>query len=390
MSVFGLPGGAMIGLAAGVLLIFNKDLLGASGIIASVCLSPQRTLEDPKQHWRFVFVAAFLLLDTCLLARFYDYEFDHGLTSWAYAVGGFLTGLGTKLGGGCTSGHGICGLARLSKHSFVAVMTFMTWAVFTATICYGVPAFSVIRNVLVTDDPWDDHERWMYVSYVITGLFTLFALYVVVFWTSKSRLGMKKLIPGAMSGLLFCGGLYISRMVYKTRVISFLDVTGFVDGSWDPTLVYVMGVGLIFSFISYQWVNGYEAFTLTSKAAKPPVQCDTCGVANPQCGSTKKIDTQFLIGAALFGIGWGIAGICPGPAIFLAGAGQAAVIVIWWPAFFLGYYIGIQIVNYRAEAAERIVTLGDVMKEDSARQEETDSETHSGPAVVDVAAEDRV
>jgi uncharacterized protein len=201
MSTLGIPGGAMIGLAASILLIFNGDILGASGIASTAFVSPLTTFQDPQQHWKYVFLAAFLLLDTFVLERFHDRDFDNSkpLSNVAYGVAGLFVGLGTKLGNGCTSGHGICGLARLSKRSFVAVCTFMSWAMLTATVCYGIPAFQGLTDIFLVDGPWRD--IWMPVSYALTGSLTLMALYAVIFHTSQSDFGMKKLIPAALAGL---------------------------------------------------------------------------------------------------------------------------------------------------------------------------------------------
>jgi uncharacterized protein len=381
MSLFGLPGGAMIGLAAGVLLIFNGDILGASGIVSSVFLSPKQTIADSRQHWKFVFLAAFLLLDTFVLSHYYDREYDNGrpLSNLAYGAGGLLVGLGTKLGNGCTSGHGICGLARLSKRSFVAVLTFMTWAVFTATISYGIPSFSALRDVLTTEEPWNDYNTWMYVSYTITGIVTAVAACVVMMYSRQSALSMKKLVPGVLGGLLFCAGLFVSRMIYKARVLSFLDVSGFADASWDPTLIYVMSGGLLVSFLSYQWVEGHATFHLAHTTLKHPIHCESCEFSVPH---NQQIDTQLVAGAALFGVGWGIGGVCPGPAIFLAGAGSAPIIAIWWPFFLLGSYVGMQIKSCLSPAASQDPSTDVHSTTDVHRHEGSESEVE--PASVQV------
>jgi uncharacterized protein len=135
----------------------------------------------------------------------------------------------------------------------------------------------------------------------------------------------------------------VSRMVYKARVIGFVDLSGLSDGSWDPTLMYVMCGGLVVSFLSYQWVEGHNAIPLTHHPLKHPMNCQSCEFSVPHNAA---IDAQLISGGILFGIGWGIGGICPGPAIYLAGAGVAPVIAIWWPCFFLGSFISMKVKEY--------------------------------------------
>jgi len=149
MSLFtpvtGLIGGSLIGLSAATLLLFNGDILGASGLMSSFVVNPKKTLIDPSQQWKLAFLAAF-----CLMTRVYVTMIDSnaltderlGYTSglpivspMGFILGGFCVGFGTRLGNGCTTGHGICGMARLSKRSLVGVLTFMATGVLSATSC---------------------------------------------------------------------------------------------------------------------------------------------------------------------------------------------------------------------------------------------------------------
>jgi uncharacterized membrane protein YedE/YeeE len=107
-------------------------------------------------------------------------------------------------------------------------------------------------------------------------------------------------------GLLFGLGLTISGMIDPAKIIAFLDVTG----DWDPSLLVVMGSALAVSFIGYRIVLARE---------KPAFETSF------QLPSKTVIDRPLLIGSALFGAGWGLAGLCPGPAISAAALGQPAV-----------------------------------------------------------------
>lgn len=118
-------GGALIGLAAAALLLATGKTAGVSGVIEGVLLR-----ERGEAGWKLTFVLG-LVTGGVLLSLFRPSSFTtlpHPSIIWAIA-GGLLVGFGTRLSGGCTSGHGICGLGRLSKRSFVAVMVFMGVAI---------------------------------------------------------------------------------------------------------------------------------------------------------------------------------------------------------------------------------------------------------------------
>lgn len=115
-----LAGGALIGLAAVLLVLFNGRIAGISGIIAA--LLPPR--PQPRA-WRLAFVGG-LLAAPWLYQLFFPLPAASSPSAWPVLVpAGLLVGFGTRLGSGCTSGHGVCGLSRLSMRSLVATLVFM-------------------------------------------------------------------------------------------------------------------------------------------------------------------------------------------------------------------------------------------------------------------------
>jgi len=104
-------------------------------------------------------------------------------------------------------------------------------------------------------------------------------------------------------GLLFGLGLIISGMTDPSKVIGFLDLAG----AWDPSLAFVMGGAILV---------GAGAFTLAKKRQRSLLG------APMQLSSATKLDSRLLSGSLVFGIGWGISGFCPGPAVVSAAAGQ--------------------------------------------------------------------
>ena len=118
-----LAGGALIGLASVWLLAATGRIAGISGILHGLFDRGSATPPGDRT-WRIAFIAG--LLAAGFLWVFFTAPTPprEGFLGWA-AFGGFLVGFGTRIGGGCTSGHGVCGLGRLSLRSLVAVVVFM-------------------------------------------------------------------------------------------------------------------------------------------------------------------------------------------------------------------------------------------------------------------------
>lgn len=121
---------------------------------------------------------------------------------------------------------------------------------------------------------------------------------------------MRAIVPASISGVLFGAGLALSDMVNPARVIGFLDVAG----AWDPTLAFVMGGAVLASAIGYAFSRRLRA-PLFGKAFFIP--------------ENRRLDSQLIGGAVLFGIGWGLVGFCPGPAI------AGLIYGLWQPWLFV-------------------------------------------------------
>ncbi|GAB2881074.1 YeeE/YedE thiosulfate transporter family protein [Microbulbifer echini] len=119
---------------------------------------------------------------------------------------------------------------------------------------------------------------------------------------------MKTTVTALLAGLIFGLGLLLSGMANPEKVLGFLDITG----AWDPSLALVMAGAIAVSLPAFQWLKGRGESLL-----KVPLQLPT----------NTHIDRRLVIGGLLFGIGWGLAGFCPGPAIVASGAGQEKALV---------------------------------------------------------------
>mmetsp|Transcript_24172 Transcript_24172/g.42479 ORF Transcript_24172/g.42479 Transcript_24172/m.42479 type:complete len:353 (-) Transcript_24172:124-1182(-) len=339
--VTGTLGGSLIGLSSASLLLFNGDILGASGLMSSVFATPKKALTDPTYLWKFALLATFMV--TSALMPQFSSDSRSGSdpsvpipSAFAYTVAGFLVGFGTRMGNGCTSGHGVCGLGRLSPRSFVAVLTFMATGVATAILTAPTSSLANYTTILRTNEPMAMNAI---LGYVATLLMVVALLTVVVNSHGKFSVDDKKTVFGAvLAGALFAAGLAISGMVLPSKLFTFLDFASIADGSWDPTLMTVLGSAIPVSFLAYQWVPNFGVISGSSKMAlSQPINSPAFHVP-----TNRQIDFNLLMGEAIFGIGWGLGLLCPGPALYHVAIGDPMVIFLWLPAFVAGSSLALE------------------------------------------------
>jgi len=388
----GIGGGIIIGLSAAILLLVSGNIFAASCISSSTILAPYKALTDPSTAWKLLFLSSFLIISNTVLGPHFSYDERSVedpripiVSMYGYLLSGFFTGFGTRLGNGCTSGHGICGMARLSKRSIVAVVIFMGTAWGTVTLTAPGVSFDSNTAFLRTEKvPKIFYNRWLgFGVSIFFVVLTLCALYNL--WrTKKQNLheGIKlprhqggettsqvdkvqsfednnqmtlpqqqeaedddvhtvtndsihKLIPAGIAGSIFAVSLAVSQMVLQSKVFGFLNLYLFADeGGFDPTLLTVMVGGYIISFISYQFVKPFGFFPNNPYARESPIMASKFDIP-----TSKVIDAHLIGGAFFFGVGLGISGLCPGPAIFLAACGSEPILYYWWPTFIFGSFL---------------------------------------------------
>lgn len=138
----------------------------------------------------------------------------------------------------------------------------------------------------------------------------------------EKHLDIRYLAVAAVAGAIFGLGLYVSQMVDPMKVLHFLDFKAIPSGGWDPSLAFVMGVGLVVMFIALQIGRRWQKPLFDLEFHKPRYTA---------------IDGRLLLGSAVFGIGWGMSGICPGPAISL---------IAFWPPNLLVYLVALFVGSY--------------------------------------------
>ena len=129
-----------------------------------------------------------------------------------------------------------------------------------------------------------------------------------------------RIVLGFASGLVFGLGLIVSGMADPAKVLNFLDLAG----TWDPSLAFVMGGAVVVTFIGYRLVLARKAPLLMGNFDVP---------------ASKQIDLPLVGGAAIFGIGWGIGGFCPGPALTALPL-LAPGTLVFVPAMLIGLWAG--------------------------------------------------
>ena len=117
------------------------------------------------------------------------------------------------------------------------------------------------------------------------------------------------MLTAFVSGLLFGFGLLLAGMANPAKVLAFLDLAG----NWDPSLMLVMGGAIAVAAPAFAWAKRRQRTLLGARLELP---------------QARQIDRRLLVGSALFGAGWGIAGICPGPALVLLSQGKAIIFAL--------------------------------------------------------------
>lgn len=130
------------------------------------------------------------------------------------------------------------------------------------------------------------------------------------------------LFVALLSGVLFGAGMNISGMVDPANIFAFLDITG----DWDPSLAFVMGGALLVFTPFYHFIIKPRNKTIDGNTFSLP--------------TNTKIDRKLILGASIFGLGWGIGGICPGPAVASLGEGSVTII-----SFIASMLIGMKLVT---------------------------------------------
>lgn len=319
-----LVGGGILGVATVGKLLLTGRILGISGALKGVVengdLSP----------WRLSFLGG--LVAAGVVDGIWDPNqiAEPGVSLAKTVLAGLLVGAGSAMGNGCTSGHGICGNSRMSPRSMAytgifMVSGFIVASVFNTNGDLGINSdFSAIDNMVTPAA--ETLTRWL----SIAGAATLGFLGIgqVASAASKKNDGDKtKLhktldaLAEALAGFTFGLGLTVSGMRRAAKVSGFLSAT---RASFDPSLMLVMGGAMALSIPGFAIANKKKAPACTREFSIP---------------KNRKIDDKLMLGGVLFGAGWGLAGMCPGPAIVSLAARPTQKLAAWIVSVLGGMWI---------------------------------------------------
>lgn len=267
-------------------------------------------------------------------------------------VGAVLVGAGTSFGSGCTTGHGLCGLARLNFRSWVAVPTFMGSGVLTGTL---LQSSSMIPQHHETEM---NAPRWYEILPVVGCVTAALVLLAIVCKKCLKAEQVTKAKPAIewFNGMALGCSIACSSMARPSKVMAFLDLG---SGAWDPSLCFVMVGGLAVTFPTWQLL------------ARKGSQCLLFGDSVPSTAG--KIDKQLVLGSLGFGIGWGISGACPGTTYVMLIISASLEIATMAIGLLLGacIWVGIERWQRKRNAATEVATVENEVVVQAAADEKT-------------------
>jgi len=286
-------GGALIAISSSLNLLFNGKITGMSGIFFGLISFEKNAM------WKLAFLNGMLIM-SCGMKKFIHNsyynsteEFLGDISILGLIISAFLVGFGTKLANGCTSGHGVCGIPRLSMRSIVAVTLFMASGFGISTLRNYYPFFNKGNLVKLASDLNTPLIETIFL--ILLCLKFLILLFRCIYKNDYIK-GMEFILSFIFGGI-FSAGLIISGMCKRTKIINFLTISS----NWDISLLYVMLSAVIINLITFNYII---------KIKEKPILNDSL-----QLPTNKDINASLIIGSLVFGIGWGIGGLCPGPAL---------------------------------------------------------------------------
>lgn len=330
-------GGLLIGMSVAGMLLFHGRVSGMSGQLSNFIVqlgTPLFTRPERRQP-RFMFyigglIAAGVLLKLILspYEAFNAFSFSDatlyllwkpGMSSILnqplimFGLSGLLVGMGTAMANGCTSGHMICGVSRASKRSITATAVFCTVALLIVQFLHRD---TMLHEYYHMDMP---PSYFTYTFFVFPSILRFLGMvlvlmavatgYLVFYLLGMDEMSAHKddddrwvLLMYFFNAIVFGIGLGYSGMTVPQKVLGFFAVG---STHWDPSLACVALGAMVPNFFLYQTYVKRQIMS-----GKKPLYAKKFDIP-----LNNAIDFNLIAGALLFGVGWGISGICPGPAI---------------------------------------------------------------------------
>ena len=307
-----LGGGLLIGLGAVTLLMTTGYISGMNSMLDTIFIKT----DDFQYRWKTLWLSVFILFGIILSKQSKNVE-SLPLNVFTF-ISFFILAFGVRMAQGCTSGHGINGLARLSKRSFVAVGIFFGCAVLTSTFFTTLKIHktkSMNNNILIP------------IVFVMTWI--IYAFRKTVPKDENSTINPFNVMAVTISASLFAGGLILSKMYQFSVVKDFLNLK---SKNWKLGLMIVFGSAVLVSLMGYQLVGKMNQ-PLTLTCEQTYIKDEECKFMFPK---RNQINTKLIVGSSLFGVGWGLTGMCPSTFPIRLGLGDPSAYLALL-ALYLGY-----------------------------------------------------
>ena len=361
-----LCGGAILGVAAIAKLMLTGRLLGVSA-------SVKRPAQGEFFSWDFAFLGGLLAAGAFHVATAGPLPAEPMVGVGRALLAGSLVGGGSAMGNGCTSGHGICGNARLSPRSMAYTGVFMLVGFIAATVfdtagALNIASASAINSTtipsLATLSVWAAFAAASVGAFIGLGALATSgkaaggAAYatdelsggLVSGMQSKLKppwqptIGPRKrlvnVVADGLVGFVFGTGLIISGMTRPVKVAGFLSA---LHPAWDPSLALVMGGALALCAPGFYFIQKYQ---------KAPVCSLEFGFS-----SNSKLDKRLMAGGVMFGAGWGLGGICPGPSIVALAMVPSPAIFAWVGGMVPGMVVNKNLLSTRQQSSLSAASL---------------------------------
>jgi glyoxylase-like metal-dependent hydrolase (beta-lactamase superfamily II)/uncharacterized membrane protein YedE/YeeE len=308
-------GGILIGLGATLLLLLTGYISGMNSMLDTIFINR----DDFQYRWKTLWLSTFLIFGI-LLSIFGNKKVETLPLNILTFVSFFILAFGVRMAKGCTSGHGINGLARLSKRSLVAVLLFFSFAVLTAS------NFNILK-ISTTNSIYGDFS---YIPLILVILWIIYAFKKTTKKDEDQQINYKNILAIIISASLFSGGLIYSQMYKFSIVRTFLNIGG---NNWNPGLLLVFGFAVIVALIGIQSIIKYRTQPIISTCEQSYIKNKDCKFMLPK---RNMIDSKLIIGSSLFGVGWGLTAMCPSTFPIRLGLGDPSAYLAL-VALFVGY-----------------------------------------------------
>ena len=307
-------GGFLVSLGCSAHIYFRQRTTGFNGMVYSII-----SCDKPSLFWKLgiicsMIVASGIMWNSCHFSSYSDTSpfFDSpsymisDLSLFGFALAGFLVGFGAKLSNGCTSGHLFCGIPRRSIRSLVAVIVYM--------ISAFVFAYLRTENPFLysTDDAWVEDNNYNSCVNVVTAISGIILIWMLIYFKLIKKIDemFHTILVSILVGVLFAFGLIFGGLNRRSKVMGFLNF-------WDESLIVFFGSVIIFNLIIFYYLFEHKHKVI---------------IESP----SSKITWRLIFGSVIFGIGWALGGICPGPSFILFMFLTPHISLIWIPCLALG------------------------------------------------------